>query len=81
MSSYAGIEDGSLDLLFIDGGPRHGCLNHGFDKVKSGGYIYMDNWDVATFWPGAEDFLQTRSNEIDSTESFIDYVPGSFFIE
>ncbi len=80
MSAYPGVKETGIDLLFIDGGPRHDCLFHGFDQVKAGGYIYLDNWDVAVFWPGAEEFLQARSAEIESSERFIDYVPGSFFV-
>ena len=69
--------DRSLDLLFIDGGARAECLESGFQKVKPGGVIYLDNWDVAIFWKGSEALLESRKAQIGTRRKFIDYVPGS----
>jgi predicted O-methyltransferase YrrM len=76
MSDFSDVKDSSLDLLFIDGGPRSDCLINGFSKVRPGGYIYMDNTDVAEFWPGLAAFLDKRSGEISDVHRFVDYVPG-----
>lgn len=80
MANFDELPDGSLDLLFVDGGPRHECLKRGFSKVRPGGHIYLDNWDVENFWPGSEAFLETQRGVIASMESFTDYVPGSFAV-
>ena len=76
MSDFSELGASSLDLLFVDGGPRGLCLQRGFEKVKSGGYIYLDNWDTEDFWPGANEFLANQSGKIASRKSFIDYVPA-----
>ena len=31
-------------------------LERGFAKVRSGGYVYLDNWDTKEFWGPAADF-------------------------
>ncbi|MFA6961783.1 MAG: hypothetical protein WC205_13600 [Opitutaceae bacterium] len=80
MSTFPGIRNNELDLLVVDGGPRTQCLVNGFDKVKSGGYIYLDNWDFLNFWDDAEAFLISRCAEISSQQSFVDYVPGNFAV-
>lgn len=76
MADFSEIPDGSLDLLFVDGGPRGLCLKHGFPKVRSGGYVYLDNWDTKEFWGDAADFPARHAAEISRTESFIDFVPA-----
>ena len=65
-----------LDLLFIDGGPRAECLKNGFIKVKSGGYIYLDNWENISFWEGAAVFIESVGSHIAESRTFIDYVPA-----
>ncbi len=76
MSDFSGYENASLDLLFIDGGPRAQCLVNGFPKVKSGGLIYLDNWEAPAFWEGAADFLQKSSALIAERSQIVDYVPA-----
>jgi predicted O-methyltransferase YrrM len=76
MSDFSELEDESLDLLFIDGGPRGLCLEHGFSKVRRGGYIYLDNWDTKMFWGDAAGFPVQHSNLISEAQSFVDYVPA-----
>lgn len=74
------IEQSSLDFAFIDGGPRSMCLFNLWHKVKSGGFLYLDNWDSDKFWcEGGYDaryFLAERTEEILSSEIFVDFVPG-----
>lgn len=77
MASFAEIDDGTLDLLFIDGGPRGDCLVNGFSKVKSGGYIYLDNWDNDAFWRQSDrEFVEQHSSMLESVREYIDYVPA-----
>ncbi len=78
MADFSGVEDGSLDLLFIDGGPRGLCLANGFRKVKSGGHVYLDNWDSRHFWDAETDFPERRATEIRRRLSCVDYVPAQF---
>ena len=76
MASFEGVVDGSLNLLFIDGGPRTECLKNGFSKVKSGGCVYLDNWENKGFWKGADSFLASVAEHIDKIQTFVDYVPA-----
>lgn len=76
MSDFSELPDESLDLLFIDGGPRGSCLRNGFSKVKHGGYIYLDNWDSKIFWGEEADFPSKNASLISESYSFIDYVPA-----
>lgn len=76
MADFSELPDGSLDLLFIDGGPRGLCLERGFAKVRSGGYVYLDNWDTKEFWGDAADFPKRHAAEIACADSFVDYVPA-----
>jgi predicted O-methyltransferase YrrM len=78
MADFSDAENESLDLLFIDGGPRAWCLQNGFGKVKRGGAIYLDNWENTGFWQGAREFLNEREDEIEIIERFVDYVPAQF---
>jgi predicted O-methyltransferase YrrM len=76
MSDFTELEDGSLDFLLVDGGPRRDCLVKGFDKVRAGGLIYCDNWENPGFWADTDDFLASRSADIASITSFVDFVPA-----
>jgi hypothetical protein len=74
MADFSELAEASLDFLMVDGGPRALCLEHGFAKVKPGGWIYLDNWDTKGYWLGSREFLSTQI--ISETCHFIDYVPG-----
>lgn len=78
MADFCDAQDETLDLLFIDGGPRSWCLQNGFIKVKHGGAIYLDNWENKGFWEGAREFLDECRDQIESIERFVDYVPAQF---
>jgi len=71
---------GTLDGIFVDGGPRSRCLVTLWPMVKAGGWIYLDNWDSDLFWlEGGIDgrsFLEERHAEIARSELVVDYVPG-----
>lgn len=76
MADFSELADETLDLLFVDGGPRGMCLEHGFAKIRRGGYAYLDNWDTKTFWGDAEGFLAKNSTLISESFSFVDFVPA-----
>jgi precorrin-6B methylase 2 len=76
MSDFSELPDESLDLLFIDGGPRGDCLEQGFRKVKRGGWVYLDNWDTKEFWGAAAEFPRQNASQIAESRSFVDYVPA-----
>jgi predicted O-methyltransferase YrrM len=78
MADFSELHDGSLDLLFVDGGPRGRCLANGFSKVRRGGYVYLDNWDTKEFWEGEADFADRHAAQISWKKSFVDYVPAQF---
>ena len=77
---FTDIVDGSVDLAFIDGGPRSLCLFNLWAKVKKGGSLYLDNWDSDLFWTegglDARDFLAERAAEIAKKTLFVDFVPA-----
>ena len=77
MASFAESDDGTLDLLFIDGGPRGDCLVNGFSKVRSGGYPYLYNSDNAAFWRQSDRvFVEHHSSMRESVRDFINYIPA-----
>lgn len=78
MADFSELADESLDLLFIDGGPRGLCLANGFQKVRRGGYVYLDNWDSKHFWDTEADFPTRNAHLISYQRSFVDYVPAQF---
>lgn len=78
MADFSELEDSSIDLLFIDGGPRGLCLENGFKKVKPSGYVYLDNWDSKHFWGKQTDFPSRNTASIQRLTSFVDYVPAQF---
>lgn len=78
MADFSHVIDNSLDLLVVDGGPREICFFQGFNKVKLGGYIYLDNWDDHKYWPGIIEFLENNNKLIEWSKSYTDYAPASF---
>ncbi|MCB0335838.1 MAG: class I SAM-dependent methyltransferase [Bdellovibrionales bacterium] len=76
MASFSELPDMSIDLLFIDGGPRGACLANGFAKVRPGGYLYLDNWDSKHFWEDQVDFPTKYASKLTSCVSLVDFVPG-----
>jgi predicted O-methyltransferase YrrM len=76
MADFSELADESLDLLFIDGGPRDLCLTQGFAKVKRGGLLYLDNWDNDKYWGDSRSYLTDHAAEILDITSLVDYVPA-----
>lgn len=77
MADFSNVPDQSLDLLYVDGGPRDTCLANGISKVKPGGYAYLDNWDIDEFWSGSRDLLNRLDLLGPRARRFVDYVPGT----
>lgn len=78
MCDFSELPDRSLDLAFIDGGPRGDCLRNVFSKVKPGGHLYLDNWDTRDFWGTETGFPEKHAGELSLCQSFVDYVPAQF---
>jgi len=80
LMNFNDVPESSVDLAFIDGGPRSLCLFNLWSKVKNGGSLYLDNWDSDLFWTegglDARDFLVERSAEIAEKALFVDFVPA-----
>jgi predicted O-methyltransferase YrrM len=70
----------SVDMAFIDGGPRSMCLANLWPKLKRGGLAYLDNWDIDLFWLeggyDAREFLRAHRDEIGMQRLFVDFVPA-----
>lgn len=56
MCDFSTIPDASLDLCFIDGGPRLECLRAALPKLKPDGWLYVDNTDL---YPDTKEYLAT----------------------
>lgn len=44
-ASLSGIETGAFDLALIDGDCRDKCVGTSLERVRRGGYVYLDNTD------------------------------------
>ncbi len=78
------IEDESVDVVIVDGGPRPECFRNLWPKLKPGGVCYLDNWDNAKFWTEGFDAyaeLGRVAPDAASVNECIDYVPGMFCVD
>lgn len=80
MSNFDEFPDSYFDLIFIDGGPREQCLVNSYVKVKSGGFIYVDNIDDPNLVGNSREVLGEMQSGGDSLEFFADFVPGNFMV-
>jgi len=55
MCDFSTVADGSIDLCFIDGGPRLQCIQAALAKLKPDGWLYVDNTDL---YPETKQFLE-----------------------
>ena len=62
MCDFSAMADGSLDLCFIDGGPRLECIQAALTKLKPDGWLYVDNTDL---YPDTKLFLERLSETKD----------------
>ena len=81
-----GIPDHSFDFALVDGWNRDKCLSTALQKVKPGGYIYLDNTDQFVDNPQghtrlAEGMLVSHLKKIGGqTKYFVDFSPTAFFV-
>lgn len=87
---YADLSDvanSSLDFVLVDGTDRAGCIAAAVPKLKSGGFLYLDNSDKDMTRPDGD----TRRAERALDEAiaacggqaryFSDFSPTNFFVE
>ena len=85
-SDLSNVEDFSLDFALIDGVNRGDCMLEVINKIKKGGYIYLDNTDKHPNDPQgdlrvAENLLlDAVTNRNGTTQYFIDFAPSQFFV-
>lgn len=58
MCDFSAVADGSLDLCLVDGGPRLECARAAIPKLKTDGWLYIDNTDL---YPETKSFLRSLS--------------------
>jgi precorrin-6B methylase 2 len=63
MCDFRDWPDGSLDLAFVDGGPRPQCLEAALPKVKPGGFVYVDNTDSVKTAQNSRELLEAYARE------------------
>ncbi|MBT3659260.1 MAG: hypothetical protein HOK25_15815 [Rhodospirillaceae bacterium] len=86
-SDLSGFPDGSFDFILIDGWDRHGCVVNALPKLRSGGWVYLDNSDKDMTRPDgdlrrAEEALLEAVRESEGTiRYFVDFSPTNFFVE
>jgi predicted O-methyltransferase YrrM len=54
------FSDGTFDFMLIDGIRRTDCVRNVISKVKSVGWIYLDNTDMSTKSKPGNDFQQAE---------------------
>ncbi len=86
-SDLSMIEDRFFDFALIDGWDRAGCVAAVLPKMKSGGWIYLDNSDKDMENPDgdlrrAENLLLEYIKKNDkSHEYYVDFSRTNFFVE
>lgn len=87
--SYADLQqypNGFFDFALIDGLNRSECVRQVIDKVRAGGWVYLDNCDADPEPLGGEmriaeqRLLDAASARNGSSRYFVDYSPTQFFV-
>jgi Methyltransferase domain len=82
MCDFSQWPDASFDLAFVDGGPRTECFINALPKVKSGGYVYVDNTDIAKTSGRSRELLLAYAREHRcQTWIFRGFAPCNLFID
>jgi len=77
MADFGAFADRSLDLVFIDGGPREWCVRSSFAKVRPGGAVYVDNTDVPGIAGRSRELLLAHAQATRAgVRHFVDFVPA-----
>jgi len=86
-SDLSMIEDGFFSFALIDGWDRAGCVEAVLPKMKSGGWIYLDNSDKDMGKPDGDlrraenlllDYVRVNNKH---HEYFVDFSRTNFFVE
>ena len=81
LCDFSAIADHSLDLAFVDGGPRLACARAALRKLKPGGLLYVDNTDDAGTGESTKRFLlETARAPGASLEFFRGFPPATLFV-
>ncbi|NQV98130.1 MAG: class I SAM-dependent methyltransferase [Rhodospirillales bacterium] len=81
------VADASLDFALVDGTDRAGCIHSVVNKLKPGGWLYLDNSDKDMTLPDGDvrraeqallDAVQQRQGQL---RYFSDFSPTNFFVE
>ncbi len=78
--------DGYFDFALIDGINRGTCIQTALRKVRSGGYVYLDNSDQYANNPDGDTriaegiLLSHLENRGLKPRYFVDFSPGNFFV-
>jgi predicted O-methyltransferase YrrM len=71
--------DGFFDLMLVDGDCRRECIERGCPKVRSGGYVYLDNIDKDAECRAAAAVLDIQmQNRQGVCKDYTDFAPGLF---
>ena len=77
MADFSKYPDGHFDFIYIDGGPRELCCTNALEKLKKGGYIYLDNTDSDHLVGNGPAILKPH---FEKHEYFVDFVPGNVMV-
>jgi predicted O-methyltransferase YrrM len=81
MCDFSQIADRSLDLAFVDGGPRLQCAQAALPKIKPGGLLYVDNVDDSAQPDSTKRFLLARAAERRERLTFyVGFPPAALFV-
>lgn len=57
-------ENNYFDIVLVDGRARPSCIKHGIPKIKSGGYLILDNSEREYYMEYFKDTLNTDFKEV-----------------
>jgi hypothetical protein len=79
------VPNASIDFVLVDGAERRECCRNVIPKVKPGGYVYLDNCDMASndlgdnFREGEALLLDAVRERGGTSQYFVDFSPGCLF--
>jgi predicted O-methyltransferase YrrM len=81
MCDFSNWPDASLDLVFVDGGPRPQCCEAALPKLKPGGFLYVDNTDIAKTAANSRELIEAYGRErYCAVRIFRGFVPCNLFV-
>jgi hypothetical protein len=87
-AAYAEVNefpDGNFDLIIVDGSNRARCIESAHSKLKSGGYLYLDNTDKDMTIPNGDmrqaeaTLLELAKRWSSAPQYYTGYPPSNFF--